>query len=404
MQSTQAETMKNSHLVIKQRPRRILVCPNAFKGSLTAAQAAQAISEGWQRGVGIAAWETICLPLADGGDGTMETLVAATGGRQHSVEVRGPRGDSIVARWGQLGGERQGAAILEMAEAAGLRLLMPAQYNPRLTTTYGVGQMLLAAIEAGCRDLVLGIGGSATNDGGAGMAQALGARLLDKDGQELPRGGLALSHLSRIDMGGWRLPSDVQIRVACDVDNPLCGPEGASAVYGPQKGADAATVRELDGALSHYADVLESQLGVSVRSIPGAGAAGGMGAGLLAFCRATLSPGTDMVFELTGFEEALAECDLAITGEGKLDAQTARGKLIAGVAKRAKARGIPLLALAGSVEANAEEELRSLGLLAALSIVQQPLPLETAMKEGYRLLSESSERMAKLIALGTELR
>ena len=383
----------------KARIRRVLVCPNAFKGSLSAHQAAQAIAEGLHRGCGRVKIETVCLPLADGGDGTMETLVAATGGQRHSIEVQGPRGETIQAQWGELGGARQGMAILEMAEAAGLRLLTPAQYDPRVTTTYGVGQMMLAAVRQGCHTLVLGIGGSATNDGGAGMAQALGARLLDAQGQELPSGGAALSRLARIDLSGWRLSPDAQILVACDVDNPLCGPEGASAVYGPQKGADAAMIGELDAALAHYADALEAQTGIATRDMPGAGAAGGLGAGLLAFCGATLLPGTDMVLEITGFEDKLAECDLVITGEGRLDTQTARGKVIAGVAKRAKARGIPVVALAGSVEADAEEELRALGVSIALSIAQQPLPLETAMREGYYLLSEAAARVARLLSL-----
>ena len=381
------------------RVRRVLVCPNAFKGSLSAHQAAQAIAEGLHRGCGRVKLETVCLPLADGGDGTMETLVAATGGQQHSIEARGPRGETVRAQWGELGGARQGTAILEMAEVAGLRLLTPAQYDPRVTTTYGVGQMMLEAARQDCHTLVLGIGGSATNDGGAGMAQALGARLLDARGQELPPGGAALSRLAHIDLSGWRLPPDIQILVACDVDNPLCGSAGASAVYGPQKGADAAMIGELDAALAHYADVLEAQLGVAARDMQGAGAAGGLGAGLMAFCRAILSPGTDMVLEITGFEAQLAECDLVITGEGRLDTQTARGKVIAGVAKRAQARGIPVVALAGSVEADAEEELRALGVSVALSIAQQPLPLETAMREGYYLLSEASARVARLLSL-----
>lgn len=381
------------------RTRRVLICPNAFKGSLSAGLAAQAIATGLRRGYANRPLELVCLPLADGGDGTMETLVAATGGQTHAHRVRGPFGESRLAHWGQLGGGQGDVAIIEMAEAAGLRLLSPGQADPRITTTYGVGELMLEAANRGCRVLVLGIGGSATNDGGAGMAQALGARLLDAQGQELPQGGAALRQLASIDLSGWRLPPHVQVTVACDVDNPLCGPTGASAIYGPQKGADALTVLELDGALSHYADVLEAHTNLQVRDVLGAGAAGGLGAGLMAFCGATLMPGTDMALEITGFEDNLAACDLVITGEGRLDAQTARGKVIAGVAKQARARNIPVVALAGSVEAGAEEELRDLGLSVALSIVQHPLPVETAMADGYRLLMEAAERVGRLLSL-----
>ena len=381
------------------RARRILICPNAFKGSLTAIEAARAIDAGLRRGLVGVPLETICLPLADGGDGTLETLVAATNGSLYHERVHDPLGREIIAQWGRLGGERSDTAIIEMSCAAGLRLLAPSEYDPRAATTYGVGELMLAAVRAGCSTLLVGIGGSATNDGGAGMAQALGARLLDAAGRELPPGGAALAHLVRLDRTGWRLPAGVQVVVACDVDNPLCGASGASAIYGPQKGADGGMVSELDAALAHYADVLEAELNLPVRAAPGAGAAGGLGAGLLALCRARLTPGTDMALDITGFDRKVAGCDLAVTGEGRLDGQTTRGKVVAGVARRAQAADVPVVALAGSVEEGAEAALRPSGLFAALSIVQSPLPIEQAMRDGYRLLTDAAARLGALLRL-----
>jgi glycerate kinase len=389
---------------------RILVCPNAFKGSLTAAQAAQAVAEGIARGaegMGTPAdgsaktrrVETIRLPLADGGDGTLETLVEATDGALFTRAVRGPLGEPVTATWGRLGGTQRDTAIIEMAEASGLRLLRPEQYDPRRATTYGTGELMRAALEAGCRTLLLGIGGSATNDGGAGMAQALGCRLLDADGRDLPPGGAALARLARIDRSGCALPPGVTVRVACDVDNPLLGPEGASAVYGPQKGATPEMVTELEAALAHYADVLRAQLGVDVVEVPGAGAAGGLGAGLTAFCGAKLMPGTEMILDAVGFDEKVRGCALVVTGEGKLDAQTVRGKVIAGTAKRAKAAGVPAIALVGALEPEAEAPLREEGLTAAFSIVPGPLTVEEAMRDAYRLLAGMSERLFRLLTL-----
>ncbi|HZO88221.1 MAG TPA: glycerate kinase [Chthonomonadaceae bacterium] len=399
---------------------RVLVCPNAFKGSLTAAQAARAIAEGLlrvgksaepasaqadprDRFIGIGRFEPLCLPLADGGDGTLETLVEATGGAIQRTSVRGPLGAPVEAAWGRLGGAQGDTAVIEMAEASGLRLLRPEDYDPLHASTYGTGELMRAALEAGCRTLIVGIGGSATNDGGAGMAQALGARLLDAEGNDLPPGGAALRQLARIDLSGFRLPPEAQVIVACDVDNPLVGPEGASAIYGPQKGATPEMVQELDAALAHYAEVLRAQLGVKVADIPGAGAAGGLGAGLLAFCQATLRPGTEMVLDVLQFDARLRECRLAITGEGKLDAQTARGKVVAGVARRARAAGVPVVALAGSVGEGAEERLRQEGLTVALSIVDGPLPLEEALQRAYVLMADAAERLARLLALGVRL-
>ena len=387
---------------------RILVCPNAFKGSLTAAAAAEAIRAGVERAAaGLRAenstWrEEIVidiLPLADGGDGTLATLVAATGGEIILCRVRGPLGLPVDAAWGRLGGARSDTAVIEMALASGLALLQYEERDPRRATTFGTGELIRAALDAGCRRIVVGIGGSATNDGGAGMACALGARLRDGKGRDIDAGGAALAGLASIDVSGLHLPPDAKFVVACDVDNPLYGPEGASAVYGPQKGALPKTVRELDAALMHYARMLREQLGANVAAVPGSGAAGGLGAGLLAFCGAEMRSGLDLVMELTGFDARIAGCRLAITGEGRLDSQTARGKVVAGVARRARAAGVPAVALAGTVEDGVDPELRSLGLTVALCILDQPASLEEAMRNAASLLTLAAERLIRLLAI-----
>lgn len=378
---------------------RILVCPNAFKGSLTASEAARAICEGIGRAAQQAGREvgTHSLPLADGGDGTLETLVEATDGTLLRQIVRGPLGRPVEAAWGRLGGDREDTAVIEMAQASGLRLLSAEERDPLPASTYGTGELMRAAFDAGCRTLLVGIGGSATNDGGAGMAQALGARLLDAQGRDLPPGGAALRSLARIDLTGFRMPAEARVVVLSDVDNPLTGPEGASAIYGPQKGATPAMVRELDEALAHYAQILREQLGADVSAVAGAGAAGGLGAGLMAFCKATLRPGIEAVLEVTGFEVRLRACDLVVTGEGRLDAQTARGKVVAGVARAAKAIGVPVVALAGEIEQGADARLQAEGLSAALCILEGPRTLEEAMRDTYRLLADTASRMMRLI-------
>ena len=387
-----------------QNSLRLLLCPNAFKGSLTAPLAAQAMREGALRAgrplgnAGFTPEITITtLPLGDGGDGTLETLVAATQGEMFTAEALNPLGEPVAARWGRLGGVRRDTAVIEMAEAAGLRLLTPAQYDPENATTFGVGQLMRVAIESGCQTMLLCIGGSATTDGGAGMAQALGARLLDSNGMELPYGGAALRRLARIERERFALPSTLRVVVACDVDNPLTGPEGAAFVYGPQKGASYAQVERLDAALAHYGSILEKGTGREVTALPGAGAAGGMGAGLQAFCGAELRSGIDLVMEATGFDGALRQCDLVFTGEGRLDRQTGRGKVVAGVAKRAKAAGVPVIALVGSLADGAEAALRLEGLTAALPILDAPQTTESAMRDAYRLLEDTTERALRLL-------
>lgn len=324
---------------------KIVIAPNAFKGSLTAVQAAAAIARGAREAVPDAM--LVEIPVADGGDGTMEALVSAHRGEYRSVDVEGPLGDPVRASFGLI--DKGGTAVVELASASGFALISDDRRDPKRTSTFGFGQLLDAARNAGVTRIIAGIGGSATNDGGAGMAQAIAYSLLDAGGRELPRGGAALSELNRIDASrvnpAWR---QVAISVACDVTNPLLGPNGASCIYGPQKGADAATVELLDRALANLAAVIKRDLAQDVADVPGAGAAGGAGAGLIAFTGAKLMRGAPLIVQTAGLDEALKGADLVITGEGRIDAQTAFGKAPGEVARRAQAAGVPVLFLAGT--------------------------------------------------------
>jgi glycerate 2-kinase len=378
---------------------RIVIAPNAFKGSLSALEAATAIAEG----VRIAAPDAdlVLVPIADGGDGTVDALVQATQGERRTRRVRGPLGDPVDAEYGLI--DEGSAAVIEMAKAAGLALVPPDKRDPRVTTTYGVGELMQHAFDAGARRFIVGIGGSATNDGGAGMAQALGYHLLDENGRELPPGGLALKRLARIHVGGvhadWK---EAEVDVACDVTNPLTGPRGASAVYGPQKGATPEMVAELDAALHHFADTIRRDLGVDVEPLPGAGAAGGLGAGLVAFSGARLRPGAEMVMEALRLDERLTSAQLVITGEGRIDSQTARfGKGPAAVARHAKQAGIPVVAIGGSVADETELRLLFDGLEAT---VVEPGTLEEAIAQARPLLVRAATRLMWLVLAGRRLR
>src|SRR5579864_7378070 len=346
---------------------KVVVAPNAFKGTLTAPQAAAAIARGVREVFPDA--DIVEVPVADGGDGTTEALVSAHHGDRRSVEVEGPLGDLVTARFGLIESGR--TAVVELAEASGLVLIPPSRRDPRRASTYGFGQLLLAAMRVGVTGVIAGIGGSATNDGGAGMAQALGYRLLDGSGAELERGGAALLELDHIDAQNVdRRIQDVPVRVACDVTNPLLGPQGASAVYGPQKGADPQTVRELDAALTRLAEVIERDLGKRVADLPGAGAAGGAGAGLVAFLGAELVRGAPLVVEAAGFDAKLRGAKLVITGEGRADEQTAYGKAPGEVAKRAHAAGIPVVLIAGS-KGPGWEALTNLGVTSVVTLREE---------------------------------
>ncbi len=364
---------------------KVVVAPNAFKGTLTASQAAAAIA----RGVGEVFPDAavVEVPVADGGDGTVEALVSANRGQYLTSEVEGPLGDLVQATYGLIGG---GGTVLELAAASGLALIPASRRDPRKTSTYGFGQLLKAARAPGVVHFIVGIGGSATNDGGAGMAQALGYHLLDAAGRDLPRGGAALVRIARIDGSGfesWSTP--LKVMVACDVTNPLTGPEGASAVYGPQKGADDAAVRELDAALARFAEVIERDLGKRVADVPGAGAAGGTGAGLMAFLDASLVRGAPLIVSASGFDSKLEGADLVITGEGRIDGQTAYGKAPGEVAQRAQAAGIPVLLLAGS-KGPGWEALNALGVTSVVALTEEGVDLQQALNEPERMLTQAA--------------
>jgi glycerate 2-kinase len=330
---------------------RVVVAPNPYKGSLGAPAAARAMAEGVQDVLPDA--EIIEVPVADGGEGTVEALVAADGGTTVTAVVQGPLGDPVEATFGMLDGGR--TAVVELAAASGLPLLPPERRDPRLTSTYGFGQLLEQARRLGARRIIAGIGGSATNDGAAGLAQALGFRLVDAEGRELPPGGAALARLARVDASGvdpaWR---DVQVEVAVDVTNPLCGPDGASAVYGPQKGATPQMVEELEAALARFGEVI----GPEIAEMPGSGAAGGAGAGLVAFLGATLRRGAPLVIEAAGLDRALEGARWVLTGEGRVDRQSAFGKGPVEVARRAAAAGASVILIAGSLGAGWEAVLQ----------------------------------------------
>ena len=371
---------------------KIVVAPNSFKGSLSAAEAAAAIARGVREAIPDA--EVIEIPVADGGEGTVDALVSSRKGTYKEVEVEGPLGDPVLATYGLIDGGRTG--VVELASASGLTLIPVERRDPRRASTYGFGQLLEAVHRQGVASIIAGIGGSATNDGGAGMAQALGYRLLDAGGRDLPRGGVALARLDQIDRSGFDLDwRSVSLMVASDVTNPLTGPQGATYVYGPQKGADPDAVRELDQALAHLAVVIERDIGKQVADIPGAGAAGGAGAGLVAFLDAKLVKGAPLVVDASGFDQALNGARLVITGEGRVDGQTAFGKAPGEVAKRAKSAGIPTLLLAGS-RGPGWESLSSMGVTSVVTLAQEGDPeghnLQVLMHDAAPALTRAAAR------------
>lgn len=375
---------------------RIIVAPDSYKGSLSAIEVANAM----ERGIFAVFTDAQVskVPIADGGEGTVDALVTATGGQLKQTTVNGPLGDAVEAHWGILGDKK--TAVIEMAAASGLTLIPNQQRNPLVTTTYGTGQLIKAALDKGMRKLIIGIGGSATNDGGTGMAKALGVKFLDSFENELPEGGAALRNLARIDVSELdpRL-AETTILVACDVDNPLYGPRGASAVYGPQKGATPAMVEELDQALKHYAEVAKLSFGKDVALNPGAGAAGGLGAGLMLFTQAELRPGVQIVLEATGFEEKVKLVDLVITGEGRTDFQTAFGKAPVGVASIAKKFNVPAVCLSGGLGSGSEDVLEH-GIKGLMSIVPQPMTLEECLSSAEELVQAATARICRLISVG----
>ncbi|HHV79353.1 MAG TPA: glycerate kinase [Firmicutes bacterium] len=374
---------------------RIVVAPDSFKGSASAVQVGEAMTAGLRK-----VWpqaEVDMIPLADGGQGTVEAMVRATGGKTRTVRVTGPLGEPADAMYGIL---PDGTVVIEMAQASGLTLVEPVRRNPLRTTTYGTGELIRHALDSGAPSIILGISGSATNDGGAGMAQALGVGLYDAEGKEIGFGGEELAKLHSVDL--TRLHPGVHtasIVVACDVDNPLCGPAGASATYGPQKGATPEMVEKLERALSHFADVVEAKLGQSFRDVPGAGAAGGLGFGLMAFLGAKLQPGIKILAAATRLEERVRRADLVFTGEGQMDWQTAHGKTVAGVASIAYSWGVPVVVISGGL-ASGHESLYDRGVAAMLSILPGPMSLSESMAQATLLIEAAAERAARLIEVG----
>ncbi len=377
---------------------KIAIVPNAFKGSLTASQAADCMERGLRRG--LPDCRVVKVPVADGGDGTARAVVEATDGRWVACTVRDPLGRPVRSGFGLTGDGR--TAVIEMALASGLTLLKPAEQNPLLTSTYGTGELILAALDLKVDTILVGIGGSATTDGGTGMARALGVRFLDAQGAELDGTGGALARLSRIDVGGLdaRL-RHVDVDVACDVDNLLFGPSGAARAYGPQKGATPAMIDQLERGLERLAAVIRTDLGADVSQLPGGGAAGGLGAGLVAFLGGRLRPGAELVIGVTGLEEKLAGCDLVITGEGRLDGQTVSGKAPAGVANVARAHGIPVIAICGCLGPGVEK-VHDVGIAAYFSALEESLPESDLPLRGPGMLERCAEQVGRLLALKTE--
>jgi glycerate kinase len=370
---------------------KVLISPQAFKGSLPAPDVAAAIADGLA-----ASDEAELLPVADGGEGTVEALLAALGGERRTATVADPLGRPIEAQWALL---PDGRAAIEMAAASGLPLLGSSERDPRRATTFGTGQLVAAALDAGAREVIVGIGGSATNDGGSFALQALGARLLDSSGKELPRSVSRLKRLSRLDLDELhpRL-RDARLRVMCDVSNPLLGPSGATAVYGPQKGVSEAMRPRLEAALEHWANVVEETVGRDLRDVPGAGAAGGLGFALLAV-GATLEPGAEMILNLAHFDDRAARADLVITGEGRLDGQSLFGKATITVARRAKKAGVPVIAIVGGLGEGYEAAYAE-GIGTIEAIKPASMSLAEAQRRAAELITSATQRALRGITLG----
>lgn len=375
---------------------KIVIAPDSFKESLTAMQVAEAIEKGFRQIYPHA--DYLKLPMADGGEGTVESMVAATEGKIIPVTVTGPLGLPVNAFFG-LTGEGD-TAIIEMAAASGLHLVQPEKRNPLLTGTFGTGELILAALDRGARKIIIGIGGSATNDGGAGMMQALGAKLCDVQGNEIGAGGAALAELSTLDLSllDARL-AECDILVACDVDIPLCGKYGASAVFGPQKGATPEQVQQLDVALMHYGNLIERVSGKDVINVAGAGAAGGMGASLSGLLNARLQPGVEIVTEALSLAEAVQGADLVITGEGRIDSQTIHGKTPIGVARVAKRFNVPVIALAGGMTPD-YGVVHQHGLDAVFSVLNRVQTLPEALEQARDNIGVTARNVAAVWKIG----
>ncbi|WP_368750175.1 glycerate kinase [Klebsiella aerogenes] len=375
---------------------KIVIAPDSYKESLSALDVATAIETGFREIYPYA--EYVKVPVADGGEGTVEAMVAATQGHIVQVSVTGPLGEPVNAFYGLSGDMR--CAYIEMAAASGLESVPPTRRNPLQTTSWGTGELIRHALDAGVSQIIIGIGGSATNDGGAGMAQALGAKLLTAEQQQIAPGGGALETLARIDLSELdpRL-ADCRIDVACDVTNPLTGPQGASAVFGPQKGATAAMIERLDRGLQHFAQIIDRDLDIDVLNLEGGGAAGGMGAALYAFCGANLRPGIEIVTDALGLADLVADADLVITGEGRIDSQTIHGKVPVGVAKVAKRFNVPVIGIAGSLTADVGV-VHQHGLDAVFSVLYSVCTLEEALANAAANVRMTARNVAAVLEMG----
>jgi glycerate 2-kinase len=382
---------------------RILVAPDSFKGSLDPVAVATALRDGWQRARPLDTYRL--MPLADGGEGTLAAIRAAGGDWiELPSHARDPLGRPLRATFLRRGDE----AVVELASASGLSRLAPDERDAMVASTFGTGQVLATAIGLGVRRVVIGLGGSATTDGGSGLLTALGVRFLDGAGADLGPGGRALARLSRVDLSEVApVLAEVSVVVASDVTNPLLGERGAAVTYGPQKGADVHQVAELDAALARYADVFEAEAGRSLRDVPGAGAAGGTTFGLLAiadsFASVEIRPGVEVLMELTGFDAALAECDIVFTGDGRVDAQTAFGKTAMGVCRRARDAGVPAICFGGGVTPEGVSALAEVGAV-VVPVTEQPMTVEEAMAGGPAPLVRAAERAARLVSMGGDAR
>ncbi|WP_181346831.1 glycerate kinase [Thalassobacillus sp. CUG 92003] len=379
---------------------KCVLAPDSYKGSLSAFEVSKSMERGVKRVFPHS--EIKSLPLADGGEGTVDSLITITRGTTFYEEVTGPLGEKVKAKWGILGDGK--TAVIEMAEASGITLIPEADLNPLLTTTFGTGELIKSALDHGCSKIILGIGGSATNDGGAGMATALGAEFFDEQENRIPQGGQALQKLNKISTDNLdpRLFS-IEIVAACDVENPLCGPNGASAIFGPQKGATQEMVMELDQSLNNFGLKVQEYLNTDIMNEKGAGAAGGLGGGLMAFLNAALVPGIDLILDTINFEEELKDADLILVGEGKTDKQTAYGKAPMGVGMRARQYEIPVVCISGSLS-EGHHILVDKGIHAFFSIANSPSTLKNLSENASQLVEETVKNVMEVYKSGYELK
>lgn len=376
---------------------KVVIAIDSFKGSLSSNELGEALSLGIKKIYKDA--EIIKIPIADGGEGTVEAMVEGTEGKFIEVEVHGPLMNKIKAIYGILGDGK--TAIIEMATASGLPLVPAEKRNPNKTTTFGTGELIKDAIKKGCREFIIGIGGSATNDGGLGMMQALGYKFYDKEGKELGQGGEIMNQIEKIDSTqALKELSQCNFLIACDVDNPFYGPRGAAHIYGKQKGANEQMILELDNGLKHLSKILNKTYNIDISNLPGAGAAGGLGGGLVAFLNGILKPGIEIILEKVEFEKKVINSDFVITGEGRIDFQTVMGKAPVGVSKLAKKYNIPVIALAGSVADDADKTHEA-GIDSIFSIINYPISLEDAMKKenSKKFVEKNVEEIFRLIKI-----